>query len=343
MKQNVVKKEKEDANMSREGTENQNQASFCNRDSKITVAGLGGVGGYLGALLAAAYPNVTFLARGERKQALEKDGIHLYSEYKGNITARPRVIAENGKEIQEIQDYIFICVKNYSLEGICRDLQGCADEHTVIVPVMNGADTGERVRKFFPKGIVTDAVIYITAFYREDFSIVQIGEYAWIETGGRPGDQAQKEGAKRAAACMQGAGIDCRLAQDIEAAVWEKYMFNCAYNVLTAYYMEMAETLQESPEKCREFKTLLEEAYAVAMAKGLSIRQGYVESEYSRFLKLDVGSTSSLKRDMEAGKQSELETFSGYLLEEASRLGVEIPLSEDMYRQLKKRSAGQDK
>lgn len=59
-----------------------------------------------------------------------------------------------------------------------------------------------------------------------------------------------------------------------------------------------------------------------------------MESEFARFMGLDAGSTSSMKRDLEAGRKSELETFSGYLVAEAHRLGVEVPLSEKMYREL---------
>ena len=37
----------------------------------IAVLGIGGVGGYLAGMLAHTYPNVSFVARGARKAALE--------------------------------------------------------------------------------------------------------------------------------------------------------------------------------------------------------------------------------------------------------------------------------
>lgn len=302
---------------------------------KITIVGIGGVGGYLSGMLAKNYENVTLVARGERKKSLEKEGIRLHSQYHGEITARAKKVVESGQEIREVQDFIFLCVKNYSLEEVCRDLQSCIDEHTVILPVMNGADTAERTEKFFEKGIVGEAVIYITAFFNPDYSITQIGNYAKIYVGKTNAKTQEAEGVKRACDCLKEAGVDCRYVLDSQAAVWEKYIFNCAYNVLTAYYMEMTDTLQTSPEKCKEFKTLLEEACAVALAKQISIRDGYVESEYKRFMSLDAGSTSSLKRDMEAGRKNELETFSGYLIKEARRLQIPVPVSEKMYENLK--------
>jgi 2-dehydropantoate 2-reductase len=47
--------------------------------------------------------------------------------------------------------------------------------------------------------------------------------------------------------------------------------------------------------------------------------------------------TSSLKRDMEAGRQSELETFSGYVVREASKKGVEVPVSIRYYESMRKK------
>ena len=306
------------------------------RKTKITVAGIGGVGGYLSAMLARRYEHVTLVARGERKKALEEQGIHMNSEFHGEITAKPWKIVEKAQEIQEKQDLVFICVKTYSLEEICKDLQECIDEHTVILPVMNGADTAERARKFLGRGHVLDAVIYITAFSNPDYSVTQIGRYAKIQIGKKEPSQEEKQALEEAWTCMKEAGMDVHISQDVEAAVWEKYIFNCGYNVLTTYYMEMVEDLQASPEKCREFRQLMEEAYAVSQAKKIQVRDGYIESEYQRFLRLDAGSTSSLKRDREAGKRDELETFSGYLVSEAKKLGVPVPLTERMYEKLRR-------
>ena len=86
---------------------------------KITVAGIGGVGGYLAGMLADTYDEVSFIARGERKKSLEENGLVLHSEYHGEIIAHPKKVVERGDELG-IQDYIFICVKNYSLKEVCK-------------------------------------------------------------------------------------------------------------------------------------------------------------------------------------------------------------------------------
>ena len=159
-------------------------------DKKIAVVGAGGVGGYMAGMLGRACTHMSVAARGERQAALREHGIVLHSDHNGEIVSRPErivTIAELGE-----QDYIFVCVKNYSLESVCKDLQPAVGRDTVIVPVMNGADTGERIRQFIGKGIVVDSLIYIVTFANEDFSITQQGDFANLRIGIQNADDAQK-------------------------------------------------------------------------------------------------------------------------------------------------------
>ena len=46
-------------------------------DSRIAVVGVGGVGGYVGGMLANYYPHVTFVARGARGGSIREKGLVL--------------------------------------------------------------------------------------------------------------------------------------------------------------------------------------------------------------------------------------------------------------------------
>ena len=116
---------------------------------RITVLGLGGVGGYVGALLADQYKNeeVTFVMRGERAARTREQGLLLKSDYRGTHLVHPAQVVESAEGLP-VQDYVIVCVKNYSLEEVCRTLSGCVDDHTIVIPIMNGADPGDRVRQY---------------------------------------------------------------------------------------------------------------------------------------------------------------------------------------------------
>ena len=115
---------------------------------KIMIVGIGGVGGYIAGMVGQKYKNLTLIARGKRGEALREHGVVLHSDFHGEKIVKDGVIRECAREVEEIQDLIFLCVKTYALEDVCQTLGSCVDDHTIIVPVMNGADTAQRVREY---------------------------------------------------------------------------------------------------------------------------------------------------------------------------------------------------
>lgn len=306
---------------------------------KITVIGIGGVGGYLSALLCQTFSHVTLVARGGRRKTLETDGLRLNSDYKGRIHTHPERIADSLSDITEIQDYVFICVKNYSLDTIAQEVQKIADDHTVIMPVMNGVEAGDKLRSNLTRGIVVDSSIHIVAFAEPDYSIRHIGNYAYIRFGIMNPSTEHAAVLERLKELLCTADIDCDNRADILAAIWDKYMLNCAFNVLTAYYDTDVDGLRNSEKRKAEFRTLLEEAMAVAGALHITVAADFAEREFDRvILKLSGSASTSLKRDMHEGRAGELETFSGHLNRLADSLNVNIPLSRKLYTELRKRA-----
>ena len=307
------------------------------REQKIAVAGIGGVGGYLAGMLVKAFPHVTLVARGERGASIREHGLVVHSDYHGEFTARPEKVVTAAE--LEPQDYIFLCVKNYSLEEVCRELGNAVTDETVIIPVMNGADPGERTRRLLGKGTVVDSLIYIVAFANEDYSITQQGDYANLCIGIQNADEAERRKAGAAAEILRTANIDYKLSWDIETEIWKKYMLNCAYNTESAYYNNCIGQLRSDPVKAKEYEQLANEAYQVALAKGVGVEQKHVDAIIHRFYyELADHATSSLQRDIRDGKRAELETFGGYLVRDAKRLGVPVPVSERMYEGLKEKA-----
>lgn len=308
------------------------------KDSKICVVGLGGVGGYIGGVLARKYPNVVFFARGARKESICQNGLIIKSECAGDFKVMPEKVTDNIEEIG-IMDYVFICVKNYSLEQVCKQIAPIVDNNTIIVPIMNGTNPSERTRNYLGKGKVIDSLIYIVSGSNEDFNIIQIGAYATVHIGLKQPTTEEKNIIENLAQLLKCDEINCVIEEDIEAAIWKKYVLNCAYNVITAYYNETSGVLRKDPNKVEEFRKLLEEACLVGRTKGVTIPEGIEEVHYHHFLYQHAeDATSSLCRDMAASKPNELETFSGYLLELGKQYGLKLPYTEKFYKELKARS-----
>ena len=68
------------------------------------------------------------------------------------------------------------------------------------------------------------------------------------------------------------------------------------------------------------------------------VRSDYADTLIDRFYHaLKDTDSSSLQRDVHAGKKSEVETFCGYGVREGARLGVPMPVMEKLYQMLKDR------
>ena len=304
-------------------------------DKKIAVIGIGGVGGYVAGMLAKAYPQVTMVARGARAESIHEKGLVLHSDYKGEIVAKPERVVPVREMGQ--QDYIFICVKNYSLAEVCESIRDMVTEDTVIIPVMNGVDPGEKIRALIKKGTVVDSLIYTVAFANSDFSISQQDTFTWLCIGIKDANEKQQEKVREVAEILKGADIDYRDEGDIQVEIWRKYILNCAFNVMTAFYDNTIGELRKDPVKAEQYERLVWEAASVGRAKGVALTDEHINEVIHKFRHVHAdNATSSLERDFRIRKkETELETFSGYIVQEAKRLGVDIPLSEKMYEGLK--------
>jgi len=304
---------------------------------KICVAGIGGIGGTLGGLLAKKYPDVSFIARGARKEKISKDGLVVNSKLWGNFIAKPKIVTDNISEVQT-PDLLFICVKSYSLEAMCKQVEPLIGENTLVIPVMNGVDSAERARKYLPKATVLDAVIYITTSSLKDYSIHQVGNTYKFALGRNGEDEILSAKIDEVLKVLAAAGLEASHSKDIEATCWKKFIMNCGFNVITARYLINIGAVHESEKLQKEMKDLFQEALAVALAKGINVEKNLAEIYFKSVMeKSDPKSSSSMKLDFENKRKNELDLFGGYIIKEAKKLGVEVPVTQEFYDAMKEK------
>ena len=307
---------------------------------KITVFGIGGVGGAIGAMLAKTYgEQVSFIARGARKAHIEKEGLTIHGQFTGDFTVKPGAVTDNPAELGE-QDIVLVCVKNDALSQAAQQIRPIVGEHTLVLPVMNGVTPYRQLRGELEKGIVLPSVIYIVSMSEKDFSITQKGKYMEVHTGVIPGDEAHAGDAEEVCRMFAASGIDWRFSENVLTDIWKKYVLNCAYNVSTARWGCTVGEIKADPKKMEDYRRLLAEARMVGIAQGVGLPDDLVEEMMDRLKKTPGSSTSSLSRDFAEGKAGEFEMFSGDLVRMAAAEGVPVPVSERYYEAMKEIAAG---
>ena len=304
---------------------------------KICVAGVGAVGGVLAGVLGRDYASsLTLIARGARLEALRQSGLALHSQFYGERVVIPAHVSADAAGMEK-QDFIFVCVKNYSLDEIAEVLRPLADEHTVVVPVMNGVEAGDRLRQKLPESIVCDAVIYTNSAAGPDASVIQTGAYTFVHLGSKLRDERRLTGARRALDLLTGVGFDARWAEDIESELWQKFILNCAFNIITARYRNTSGDIRRDAALARDARALLTEAAEVAAAEGVALPADTVEQKYRFITQTQADTaTSSMRRDVEAGRPTEKDAFTGAVIRKASLHGIPVPVTERYHRELEK-------
>ncbi len=303
---------------------------------RICIAGAGAVGTLLCGVFGNKYEKtMTVIAHDRRAESFQKNGIILNSDFYGRRTVHPMKICEKLHK-NEIQDYIFVCVKNYSINNIAETFKAGIGADTVIVPVMNGVDPGKELRGIFPDVIVADSLIYTVTSSEKDFSARQLGKYTYMFVGSMINEPEFQNGARRLYETIKASGFDVRWSDDIESEIWQKYILNCAFNTITARYLTTSGIIRKNSSMKSDLKELLEEGFNVGKAEGVNLPENLVDIKYSFMTeKQSEDATSSMKRDIEAGNRTELEAFLGTLVKKAKADKINVPAAERYYKEIK--------
>ncbi len=292
---------------------------------RIVVAGIGGVGGYIGAHLCKLEDEVIFLARGNHAERIRETGL-LVKEDEGEFTARPDSVVSTEALEGEI-DLLLLCVKSYDMEAVLTDLSSNITSSTIIVPFANGVEHKEKIASLVDAKVLHGAV-YILAHKEADGVIVKKGKvFAALF-----GDEAYAKETALVSSLFEKAGLRHKTPTNIEEAIWKKYLFISAFAALTSYFDTSMRKVYELHKNWAE--TLLKEIADVAEAKGIHI-QDEVEKALKTASSLPEDASSSMHLDFQNGSRTELETLCGYVVREGQKLRLPTPMMAKIYGVLK--------
>src|SRR5580692_427679 len=104
---------------------------------KTAIIGAGAIGGFVGAQLAHAGEDVTFIARGATLDALKERGIRVTMS-DGSEKIVPRVNATSDYAAAGPQDVVVLAMKAHQVEAVAVDVPKLFGPDTVVVPMQNG-------------------------------------------------------------------------------------------------------------------------------------------------------------------------------------------------------------
>lgn len=301
---------------------------------KIGIIGIGAVGGFISAMLCKSKENVYVIGNGKTADLIKENGFVLRSEETGSFVTFPTLVTKDANEAG-IMDIVFVCVKGYSLKAAAKAISPMVDDHTLVVPIINGVNGGSKLYSYLGKGKVAEAVIYIKSKIESDGVINHTSKNTRIVISSNRSHPIHKRYLEKVYNVLTKADIMCEVRKDAEAAAWNKYVFNCAFNVTDSYYDVKVKGILEDRMKFETFCNVVKECEEVGRAKGIDLHKDIYENSINNLKKLSRKSISAMHRDVALGKKFELELFCGDLCRMGRDVGVPTPYTQKAYEKLK--------
>lgn len=293
--------------------------------TRIGILGLGGVGGYFGGLLAKEYyksndVEIIFIARGATQNAIANSGLKIVTD-DSEIIVHPKLVSNNPDEIG-VLDYLICATKSYDIEESLMALKKCITLKTVILPLYNGVDAPERIQKIFPENDILQGCVYIISLITLPGTIRKMGFYEKLFFGSKTTSVSK---LKELQSIFKNAKIESYLVENIEETVWEKFIFISALASTTSYLNQNIGEVLSNAESKELYVQLLNEIDAVAKAKGLILPKDIVEQTIIKLEKSPKEATSSMHRDLLAGKNTEAISLTKFVVNEGIKYNVKTP------------------
>ncbi len=289
---------------------------------RIAVVGLGGVGGYIVANFAKVGLDVVGFARGEHLKAIQTQGIKIVEDENcWDVDLDARALDDLDGYFEGSFDVVIFCVKSYDLEDSYEHIKSHIDEKTILISFSNGVSNGDTLRKI-SNSRVLDGCVYILSHIESAGVIRKKGKVFAAVFGG------EKNATQTLASLFEKAQLRFKTPEDINKAIWKKYIFIASFATLTSYYNKSIGYIYE--HKRDEARELLTEIANVAKDKGIDIEEE-IDKALETASKVPYDSSTSMYLDFKNGKKVELENLSGYI---ANYKGVKTPLMKKMYEKL---------
>lgn len=298
---------------------------------RILVVGAGAIGGLYAARLARVADVVVLDANREHVDAILRDGLTLTGRTQS--VTRLQAFASAVEMGRQRFDAAIILVKSQATEAAFRSIEPMLEGRPLLVTFQNGMGNEERLMESSDLD-VAHGVSFEAARYDGPGRIEHLvhGEESWLGPA-----RGKVETVAWLGELMTKSGLPTKTVADPRGAIWGKFIFNSVMNPVGAIVQGVNAARYEVPEVRALIDDMAAECVRVAEAMGIRLEfdpMYLVKKFRSGELPLSKHA-GSMAQDLEAGRETELDAMTGYVVRKAKELGVPVPVTESVYRMAK--------
>ena len=312
---------------------------------KYAIVGAGAIGGYVGAKLALAGEDVTFIARNKNLAAINAKGFRLLlpdgSEQHAASVRAVQDMAEAGP-----QDAVLLTTKAHQVRDLLPGLRALFGPATMVVTMINGLPwwyfhklggpyDGRALSSVDPDGAlavgieperIIGSIVYPAAELLEP-GVVKVIEGNRFSVGELDGQRTPR--IEALAKSMMAAGFKAPVARDIRSELWVKLWGNLSFNPISALTHATLDDICRFPLTRDLAARMMTEAKAVAEALGVEFKVS-LEQRIAGAQSVGAHKTSMLQ-DVEHGRAIELQALVGSVVELARITDTPTPTIDAIY------------
>ena len=292
---------------------------------RIAVFGTGGAGGYFGAQLALAGEDVVFIARGDHLRALRATGLRL--ETPSGETNIPVIATDNPAEVGNV-DAVLVGVKAWQVIDAALAIRPMVGPNTVVVPLQNGVEAASELAAVLGSSTL-GGMCGTLSFIAGPGHIRSVGGQNFIKFGELNNEPSER--VERLRQCFGHAKVSVEVPPNIVTALWGKFLMVTSFGGVGSITRAPIGVTRSIPETRRLLEQCLEEALAVAKARGVPMAAAVVADTMKFYDSLPPNGTTSLQRDIADGKATELEYWNGAVVRLGREVGVPTPTNHFIY------------
>lgn len=292
---------------------------------KVAVLGAGAVGSYvIWGLSNREDIELGVIAEGARAERLKQNGCAINGK-----TYHPEVWTP--EEAHGV-DFLVVALKYGTLPAALGAIRKVTGENTVIMSLMNGVDSEEIIAEKVGGKYLLPAVIKVASHKEED------GYHFDPETtiGIIFGELTAPYDSDRVQAIEElftNTGIHFRATEYAREEMWSKFRLNVCNNLPQAILGAGVGCYRDSVHMKAISDGLKGELEAIALAKGIDMSK--TEASSGRGSAVPPSARYSTLQDLDAGRHTEIDMFSGALIRMGKELGIPTPYNEYTYHMIK--------
>lgn len=290
----------------------------------VAVLGAGAVGSYvIWGLSERKDIKLGIIAEGERAGRLKK-GCKI-----NDVTYHPEVWTP--QEAHGV-DLLIVCLKYGALPGALESIRAIVGEHTIVMSLMNGVDSEEIIAEAIGASHMIYSVIKV-ASHKEGGGYYFVPETTIGIIFGELQAPYDSERVQAIEALFADTGIHYRSTEFAQEEMWSKFRLNVCNNLPQAILGAGVGCYTDSEHMKAISDGLRNELEAIAAAKGIDMSK--IEASSKHGSPVRASAKFSTLQDIEAGRHTEIDMFSGALMRMGRELGIPTPYNKYTYHMIK--------